>query len=78
MTTNDEHPEVELVAVCTTRDPVEAELVKNTLKDHGIDSQISGEYQAGFTGALDIEILVREGDADRAREFIEVHHPHLL
>ncbi len=73
-----QNPDAKLVTLCKLRDAVEAELVKNMLFDHGIDSHIDGEFQAGFTGTLDIEIMVLEGDAEKAEEFVRIHHPHVL
>ena len=67
-----------LATVCSLTDAVEAELVKNTLVDHHIDCQIAGEHQAGFTGTLEIDILVREADVDKAKEFLRIHHPKLF
>ncbi len=68
-------PDIRLATACTVNDPVEAELIKNTLLDHEIECEIDGEHQAGFTGTLAINILVREGDAKEAREIIQIHHP---
>lgn len=59
-------------------DPVEAELVRNTLADHGITCRLEGEHQAGFTGTLEIGVLVRTVDLGHARKILEFHHPHLV
>ena len=37
--------------------------------------ELAGEHQGGFTGAFDVEIIVREKDAKLAAEFIETHFP---
>ena len=37
--------------------------------------QITGEHQAGFTGALPIEIQVLQRDSEAAKSFIKVHFP---
>ena len=68
------NPDAKLVTVYTVNDPMEAELIKNTLLDHEIECEIDGEHQAGFTGALSIGVVVLEKDAQRAREFIKIHH----
>lgn len=70
-----ENPDIRLVTVCTVNDPIEAELIKHTLLDHNIDCELEGELQAGFTGALGINVVVRESDAKEADEVIQVHHP---
>ena len=68
-------PDTKLVTVHTVNDPVIAELIRNTLHDHEIPCELDGEHQAGFTGTLGIGIIVREGDAEKALEFIKIHHP---
>lgn len=69
---------VHLTQLIGVFDPVEAELVRNTLIDHDIDCALEGEHQAGFTGTIEIGILVREADLAKAREVLKVHHPHLI
>lgn len=71
-------PEIHLTTLVGVFDPVEAEVVRNTLKDHGISCSLEGEHQAGFTGTFEIGVLVRETDLDEARRVIKRHHPHLL
>jgi hypothetical protein len=61
----------EPVVVYTTNDPTAAELIRNALQEEGIVCEISGESQGGFTGVLEIELLTRAADAQRAREVIE-------
>jgi hypothetical protein len=63
----------DLVSVYTLNDPTQAELIKAALHDEGIACQIDGENQGSFSGVLQIAILVRAVDADRARRFIETH-----
>ncbi len=70
------HPETRLVIIYRLSDPIEAELIKNTLADHGIESHLDGESQAGFAGIFEIGVLVAEEDADNAHEIIEIHHSH--
>lgn len=69
------NPDSNLVTVYTINDPIKAELMKNMLADHGIDADLGGEHQAGFTGALNVDIIVREADAQAAMEFIQIHYP---
>jgi nucleotide-binding universal stress UspA family protein len=66
----------ELTTVFTTGDPNLARMVANELKSEGINATVSGENQAGLSGILDVEVLVRAWDADRARTIIEEggHH----
>jgi hypothetical protein len=63
----------ELETVYTLTDPNEAELIKIMLHDSGIACELDGEHQAGFTGMLQIGVLVRAWDADKARSLIESH-----
>ena len=70
-------PDINLVTVCQLTDALQAELIKNTLLEHAIQCDIEGEHQAGFTGALEVGILVREADAQRAAEIIKTHYPHI-
>jgi hypothetical protein len=63
-----------LTTVYTLKDPNEAELVKNLLRDHGIACNLDGEHQAGFTGIFNIGVLVRTEDADRAMRVLKHHH----
>ncbi len=63
----------ELVRACTLTDATKAEILRNALEDEGIDCMIDGENQAGLTGVLDIHLLVRADDLERARAFLEEH-----
>ena len=69
-------PEEHLVTVYTLDDAVTAELIRNTLQEHDIKCELGGEHQAGFTGALEVEIIVRETDRQRAAELIAEMFPH--
>ena len=66
----------DLVSVYSTSDANEAEILRAALHDEGVKCEISGESQAGLTGitSMEIELLVRAEDYDRAREFLENHH----
>ena len=63
----------ELVTVYTLKDPYKAEIIKNALRDEGIRCDLDGKGQAGLSEVLDIGVLVRAQDADRARGLIERH-----
>jgi hypothetical protein len=63
----------ELVTIYTLKDPYKAEVIKNALTGEGIPCELDGERQAGLSEVLDIGILVRAQDADRARGLIEQH-----
>ena len=71
-------PESQLVTILSVFDPVQAELVKNMLEDHGVMASTSGDHQAGFTGPLPVEIIVRNSDSSKAKQFIECHFPELV
>jgi hypothetical protein len=58
------------IEVYTLTDPTRAELIRNALHEEGIVCEISGEGQAGFSGVLEIQILTKASDADRARQII--------
>ncbi|MES2788850.1 MAG: DUF2007 domain-containing protein [Planctomycetota bacterium] len=60
----------ELVEVYSTTMEAEAEVVRSTLAEEGISSQISGANQGGFAGVLDVKVLVKAIDAERAREIV--------
>ena len=67
----------EPVEVYSVTDPTLAELIRNALEEDGIVCEISGETQAGLSGVLDIQIMARAIDADRARRIcqaLEQHH----
>jgi hypothetical protein len=63
----------DLVSVFTLNDPGKADIIKNALEAEGIRCELGGEHQAGFTGLFEIDVLVREADADRALKLIESH-----
>ena len=67
----------EPIEVYTVTDPTVAEMIRNALHQEGIVCEISGESQGGFSGVLEIQILTRAIDAERARQIIdelEQHH----
>ncbi len=60
----------ELVSIYETNDASDAEIVKLALESEGITAFVEGEGQAGLTGVLEIEVVVKAADAERARELI--------
>jgi hypothetical protein len=62
-----------VVPVYTVTDPSQAEMIRSLLHAEGIACEVSGENQAGFAGLLNIEIMVRAEDADRALKIIRSH-----
>ena len=65
----------ELLSVYSTNDANEAEILCGALHAEGIKCEIDGESQAGLTGLnmMEIKLLVRAKDFDRARSFVEKH-----
>jgi hypothetical protein len=61
----------EVDVVYTTNDVYEAEIIRNQLHDAGIKCELDGDSQGGFTELVETKLLVRAGDADRARKLIE-------
>ena len=60
-TSNDDQDRHEnIVTVYSISEPFEAELIKNTLQDNGIQCSLDGATQGGFTGVVNIGILVKE------------------
>ena len=63
----------EPLTVYTLNNPYEAEVIKTILQGEGIFCQLDGEGQAGLSDILEIGILVRARDADRAQKLIGQH-----
>jgi hypothetical protein len=63
----------DLVSVYTVKTAEQAEIVRNFLRSEGIACRIDGERQVGLAGILDIALLVRAEDSDRARKLILRH-----
>ena len=72
------HPESKLLTILHLDNPVEAELIRNTLLEHEIQCSLGGEGQAGFTGVFEIDLIVREEDVEAAEDILAIHHPHLF
>ncbi len=66
----------EPVPVYSTADLADAEVVRVYLEGQGIKASIEGENQGSFVGVLPSRVLVRAGDADRAREVLRSHSHH--
>jgi hypothetical protein len=63
----------ELVTVYETHDANDAEIARLALESEGIAAFVEGEGQAGLTGILNIQVVVKTADAERARELISAH-----
>ena len=63
--------ENEPVAIRTTSNHAEAEILKNVLESEGIKCELDGENQGSFAGVLAIRILVRAWDEERARQVLD-------
>ena len=61
----------EVEVVYTTNDVYEAEIIRGQLHDAGIKCELDGNSQGGFIEIVETKLLVRAGDADRARQLIE-------
>ena len=59
--------------VYSTNDPNQAELIKAELRSEGIACEVTGENQGGLAGILEVTVVVRAKDADRARKLIKQH-----
>jgi hypothetical protein len=62
--------------VYSTDDANEAEILRAALHSEGMKCEIDGGSQAGFAGLgmMEIKLLVRAADYDRARAYVEKHH----
>ena len=60
----------DLVTVYTVQSAAEAEIVCNALKSVGIHAVVGGETQAGFAGVLEIDVLTKVEDVDKARKYL--------
>jgi hypothetical protein len=65
----------DLKEVFSTDNPTEAEIIRGALHEEGIKCAVDGESQAGLTGVgiMEIKILVRADDFDRASAFLKKH-----
>ena len=65
----------EPVTVFTVANPIEAEIIRNALRDEGIRCELENANQAAEPGliGLEIKIQVPAADAAAARQFIAEH-----
>lgn len=61
------------LTVYTVNDPYQAEIIKAALRGEGIFCELDGRRQAGLSDILEIGVLVRARDADRASRIIRQH-----
>ena len=66
----------DVTEVYSTDDANEAEILCAALHSEGVKCEIDGERQAGLAGLgmMEIKLLVRAEDYDRARAYLEQHH----
>jgi hypothetical protein len=66
----------DVTEVYSTDDANEAEILRAALHNEGMKCEIDGGGQAGLTGLgmMEIKLLVRAEEYDRARAYIEQHH----
>lgn len=74
MTESSGNEGTKLINVYTVNDAATADMIKNLLIEQGIQCELGGEHQGGFTGTLEIEIIVREADAALAKRIITEHN----
>ena len=63
-----------IVPVFVTTDLAQAEIAKNKLIAEGIQCELERQTQGGFAEIVNIRVLVRAEDFDRARTAIETRH----
>lgn len=65
----------DVVTVASLANPVEAEIVRNALRDAGIRCYLAGTLQGGVVGtsAIPIDVQVHAGDADHAFKLLQTH-----
>jgi hypothetical protein len=62
-----------VVTVYSVMEPTRAEFLRAKLEEAGIDCEVGGESQGGFTGVTRIDLLVHEADRERAHAIIAEH-----
>ncbi len=62
--------------VFTTGDAVLAGIIKNALEAEGLWCAVENEHQAAFVGVLDVRVMTRSDDSERARRIIREHLHH--
>ncbi len=63
----------EPVAIYSTTSLAEAEVLQSVLEGEGIKCQLDGENQGSFAGVLDVKLLVRAADEEKARQVLDPH-----
>ncbi len=65
----------DLLEVYSTDDANDAAVLRNALHAEGINCEMDGEHQAGLAGIgiMEVKLLVRAEDFDRARAYVERH-----
>ena len=66
-----------IVPVFVTTDLAQAEIAKNKLIAEGIQCELERQTQGGFAEIVNIRVLVRVEDFDRARTAIETRHDNM-
>ena len=66
----------EPIVVYTTNNLADAEIRRSLLQGEGIKCELDSENQAGLVGLLDVNLLVRPQDEDRARKILAGHSSH--
>lgn len=65
-----------ILTVYSLFDSVQAEIIANGLRSEGITCFVANANQAGLIGSniIQVEIMVREEDLDRATAYLKKHH----
>ncbi len=63
----------DVVCVYDAGDATTAEMMKNFLEGEGIFCRLGEENQGAMPGVMQVEVLVRAIDADKARKLLEQH-----
>jgi hypothetical protein len=66
-----------IVPVFVTTDLAQAEIAKNKLIAEGIQCELERQTQGGFAEIVNIRVLVRAEDFDRARTAIETRQDNM-
>lgn len=68
----------DLRTICAFTTPLEAEMIRNALKNEGIRSFLEGPIHGGVVGTMGnpVKVQVKIGDFDRASKFVQLHEAH--
>lgn len=69
-------PGSKIVPVFVTTDLALAEIVKSTLIHEGIQCELERQMEGTFVAVVNVRVLVRVEDFERAREVIEKRQEH--